>query len=200
MRRGTKRSRTSVAKGKGLTAAGETFHHSVYVILLDSGASASIDPAFEPKARSGEAMRLRRHDRIVGPGSLRQSQERTKIGMGRKKVRSPLDARAVRIFKSDALRSSSPNGKGFGRRSASGGLYGRRWYLAGPQSRSISLQTFVHQIGGADSAIVPDTGTFFGLVHARTDRTSSQGGCQEARACPADNRVAAAFRPHAARK
>jgi hypothetical protein len=35
MRRGTKRSRTSVANGKGLTAAGETFHHSVYVILLD---------------------------------------------------------------------------------------------------------------------------------------------------------------------
>src|SRR5690349_1874240 len=74
-------------------------------------------------------MRLRRHDRIVGPGSLRQSQERTKIGMGRKKVRSSLDARAVRIFKSDALRSSGPNGKGFGRRSASGRLYGRRWYL-----------------------------------------------------------------------
>ena len=35
MRRGTKRSRTSLANGKGLTAAGETFHHSVYVILLD---------------------------------------------------------------------------------------------------------------------------------------------------------------------
>jgi hypothetical protein len=35
MRRGKKRSRTSVATGKGLPAAGETYHHSVYVILLD---------------------------------------------------------------------------------------------------------------------------------------------------------------------
>jgi hypothetical protein len=35
MRRSTKRSRTSVANGKRLAAAGETFHHSVYVILLD---------------------------------------------------------------------------------------------------------------------------------------------------------------------
>jgi hypothetical protein len=32
---GTKRSRTSVAKEKRLEAAGVTFHHSVYVILLD---------------------------------------------------------------------------------------------------------------------------------------------------------------------
>src|SRR6266446_1834879 len=36
MRRGTKRSRTSLANGKQLAAADETFHHSVYVILLDS--------------------------------------------------------------------------------------------------------------------------------------------------------------------
>src|SRR5260370_12574123 len=35
MRRSTKRSGTSVANGKRLAAAGETFHHSVYVILLD---------------------------------------------------------------------------------------------------------------------------------------------------------------------
>jgi hypothetical protein len=35
MRRGTKRSRNAVAKGKQLAAADETFHHSVYVILLD---------------------------------------------------------------------------------------------------------------------------------------------------------------------
>ena len=35
MRRGTKRSRTSVTNEKRLAAAGETFHHSVYVILLD---------------------------------------------------------------------------------------------------------------------------------------------------------------------
>ena len=35
VRRGTKRSRTSVANGKQSAAAGETFHHSVYVILLD---------------------------------------------------------------------------------------------------------------------------------------------------------------------
>ena len=34
MRRGTKRSRTSLANGK-LTTVDETFHHSVYVILLD---------------------------------------------------------------------------------------------------------------------------------------------------------------------
>ena len=35
MRRGTKRSHTSVANGKQLAAADETFHHSVSVILLD---------------------------------------------------------------------------------------------------------------------------------------------------------------------
>ena len=35
MRRGTERSRTSVANRKPLAAADETFHHSVYVILLD---------------------------------------------------------------------------------------------------------------------------------------------------------------------
>ena len=35
MRRGTKRSRNALAKGKQLAAADETFHHSVYVILLD---------------------------------------------------------------------------------------------------------------------------------------------------------------------
>ena len=34
MRRGTKRSRTSLANGK-LATVDETFHHSVYVILLD---------------------------------------------------------------------------------------------------------------------------------------------------------------------
>ena len=35
MRRGTKRSRTSLANGKQLATVNETFHHSVYVILLD---------------------------------------------------------------------------------------------------------------------------------------------------------------------
>ena len=36
MRRRYKANRTSVAKTKPLAAANETFHHSVYVILLDS--------------------------------------------------------------------------------------------------------------------------------------------------------------------
>ena len=35
MRQGKKRSRTSLANGKQLAAVDETFHHSVYVILLD---------------------------------------------------------------------------------------------------------------------------------------------------------------------
>ena len=35
MRRGTKRSRTSLANGKQSATVDETFHHSVYVILLD---------------------------------------------------------------------------------------------------------------------------------------------------------------------
>jgi len=35
MRRGTKRSRTSLANEKQLATVDETFHHSVYVILLD---------------------------------------------------------------------------------------------------------------------------------------------------------------------
>ena len=35
MRRGTKRSRTSLANGKQLETVDQTFHHSVYVILLD---------------------------------------------------------------------------------------------------------------------------------------------------------------------
>jgi hypothetical protein len=38
MRRGTERSRTSVANRKPLAPADETFHHSVYVILLDPSA------------------------------------------------------------------------------------------------------------------------------------------------------------------
>jgi hypothetical protein len=74
-------------------------------------------------------MRLRWDDRIGGPRPVPESQERSKIRLGRKKVRSPLDARAVRIFESDAVRSSISDGKGFGRRSASGRLYCRRWHL-----------------------------------------------------------------------
>jgi hypothetical protein len=35
MRRGKKRTRTAVANGNRLAPAGKTFHHSVYVILLD---------------------------------------------------------------------------------------------------------------------------------------------------------------------
>jgi hypothetical protein len=35
MRRGTKRSRAFLANGKQLATVDETFHHSVYVILLD---------------------------------------------------------------------------------------------------------------------------------------------------------------------
>ena len=35
MRRGTKRSHTSLANGKQLATVDEPFHHSVYVILLD---------------------------------------------------------------------------------------------------------------------------------------------------------------------
>jgi hypothetical protein len=93
MKRGEKRSQTSVANGKRLAAAGKTFHHSVYVILLGSGrASPSIDPASEPESRPGEALRLRRDDRTAGRAALRESQERRKIGLDRKKVRPPLDA------------------------------------------------------------------------------------------------------------
>ena len=47
-------------------------------------------------------MRLCWHDRIVGRRPVPESQERTKIGMGRKKLRSPVDARAVRIFEAAA--------------------------------------------------------------------------------------------------
>ena len=57
-----------------------------------SRTSTSIDPASEPESRADKAMRLRRHDRTAGRGSLRESQERTEIGLGRKKVRPPLDA------------------------------------------------------------------------------------------------------------
>jgi hypothetical protein len=58
MRRRKKQSRTSVANGKRLAVAGNTFHHSVYVILLGSRrTSPSIDPASEPESRPGEAMR-----------------------------------------------------------------------------------------------------------------------------------------------
>src|SRR5215469_2626540 len=127
---GPKPSRNSVVDHKRKAAPGETFHHSVYVILLDPAVpSASIDPAVEPKSRPSEAMRLRWDDRIGGPRPVPESQERSKIGLDRKKVRSPLNARAVRIFKSDAFRGSGPDGEGFGRRSASGGLHGRRWHL-----------------------------------------------------------------------
>jgi len=57
-----------------------------------SRASTSIDPASEPESRADKAMRLRRHDRTAGRASLRESQERIEIGLGRKKVRPPLDA------------------------------------------------------------------------------------------------------------
>ena len=74
-------------------------------------------------------MRLRWNDRIGGPGPFPEPQDRTQIGMGRRKVRSPPDALVVRIFKSDAFRGSGSEGKGFGRRPASGRLYCRRWHL-----------------------------------------------------------------------
>ena len=43
--------------------------------------------------------------------------------MGRKKVRPSADARAVRIYKSDDLQGSGPDGKDFGRKFASGRLH-----------------------------------------------------------------------------
>jgi hypothetical protein len=130
-----------------------------------SRASTSIDLAFEPKSRPSKAMRLRWHDRTIGRGPVPEPQERTKIGMGRKKLRSPVDARAVRIFKSDALRSSSSDGKGFDRRSASGGLHRRRWYLG-------SVSNSCRRIVGTDSAMAPDAGTVFGVCTPETERTS----------------------------
>src|SRR5260370_501471 len=60
MRRGTKRSRTSGANGKQLAATDETFHHSVYVILLDPSvlrhpSILRLNPNLEPTkpSRSG---------------------------------------------------------------------------------------------------------------------------------------------------
>lgn len=117
-----RRSRNSAVDCKRKEAPGKTF-------TRPSRASASVDPAVEPKSRPGEAMCLRWDDRIGGPRPFPELQERSKICLGRKKVGSPLDARVVRISKSDAFRGSGPDGKGFGRQSASGRLHCRRWHL-----------------------------------------------------------------------
>ena len=130
MRRGLNRSRNSVVDRERKEAPGKTFHHSVYVILLDPAVlqhpsilrlNPNRDPA-KPCVYVGMTG-------LTGPRPVPESQERSKIGLGREKVRSPLDARAVRIFKSDAFRGSGSDGKGFGRRSARGGLQCRGWYL-----------------------------------------------------------------------
>jgi hypothetical protein len=124
-----KRFRNSVDL-KPKEAPGKTFHHSLYVILLDPAVlqhpsilrlNPNRDPA-KPCVYVGMTG-------LAGPRPVPESQERSKIGLGREKVRSPLDARAVRIFKSDAFRGSGSDGKGFGRRSARGGLQCRGWYL-----------------------------------------------------------------------
>jgi hypothetical protein len=94
-----------------------------------SRASASINPVFEPKPGSSEALCLCWNDRFSGRRPIQKSQTGTKIGVCRKKVRDSIDARTVRIFKSDAFRGSGSDGKGFGRRSASGRLHCRRWHL-----------------------------------------------------------------------
>ena len=111
-------------------APAKTFHHSVYVILLDLAVlqhrsilrlNPNRDPA-KPSVYVGMTG-LAVQDRF------QNHKKRSKVGLDRKKVRSPLDARAVRIFKSDAFRGSGSDGKGFGGRSASGGLHCRWWHL-----------------------------------------------------------------------
>src|SRR6516225_4760995 len=52
-----------------------------------SRTSASIDFAAEPKSRPSEAICLRCDDRTSGPRPVPESQERSKIGLGREKVR-----------------------------------------------------------------------------------------------------------------
>src|SRR6516164_1066245 len=130
MWRGLNRSRNSARDHKRKEAPAKTFHHSVYVILLDLAVlqhrsilrlNPNRDPA-KPSVYVGMTG-LAVQDRF------QNHKKRSKVGLDRKKVRSPLDARAVRIFKSDAFRGSGSDGKGFGRRSARGGLQCRGWYL-----------------------------------------------------------------------
>ena len=117
-----------------------------------SRASASIDPAVEPESRPGETLRLCWHDRIGGRRPVPESQTGTKIGLGRRKLRSPLDARAVRILKSDAFRGGGSDGKGFGRRSASGRLQCRRWHLR------IGHLPWVRHWPGLEPSVSPNRG------------------------------------------
>src|ERR1700693_415513 len=54
--------------------------------------TAPLLPNTQPESRADKALRLRRHDRTTGRAALRESQERTEIGLGRQKVRPPIDA------------------------------------------------------------------------------------------------------------
>ena len=77
MRRGAKRSRKFVVKRNRKAAPDEILHHSVYVILLDP--SVLQHPSIlrlNPNREPGETMRLRRHDRIGGPGAFPEPQKR----------------------------------------------------------------------------------------------------------------------------
>ena len=77
MRPGAKHSRKFVVKRNRKAAPDEILHHSVYVILLDP--SVLQHPSIlrlNPNREPGETMRLRRHDRIGGPGAFSEPQER----------------------------------------------------------------------------------------------------------------------------
>jgi hypothetical protein len=97
MRRSTKRSRTSLANGKQLATVDGHFHHSVYVILLDSS--------------------VLRH-----PSILRLNPNRQLTWVVKKY--------GLRLMPElYGFLNPMPNGKGFGRGSASGWLYRHRRYI-----------------------------------------------------------------------
>jgi hypothetical protein len=83
MRRGTNRSRTSVANGERIAEVDESFHHSVHVLRHPSVLRRN------PKCEPTKTMRLHRQDRATGRAALRESREGTKIDLGRTKVRYP---------------------------------------------------------------------------------------------------------------
>jgi hypothetical protein len=148
-----------------LAASGGTFHHSVCVILLDPAmlrhpsilrSNPKRDPA-KPCVYVG----------MTGL-SVEHRFQNHKRGQGHKKLRSPVDARAVRIFKSDAIRSSSSDGKGFDRRFACVGLQSRRWYLG-------SASNSCRRIGGTDSAMAHGSAAAWGYLHLGLESSDRLG-------------------------
>jgi hypothetical protein len=130
MRREAKRSRNSAVDRKRKEARGKTFHHSVYVILLDPAVlrhpailrlNPNRDPA-KPCVYVGMTG-------LVIEDRFENHKKGVKSAWVVEKYGVRLMPELYEYLKSDAIRSSGSDGKGFGRRSARGRLHGHWRHL-----------------------------------------------------------------------